>query len=314
LWHLTGCISGQELTLADEHPRPVTFPFEIEVASRELRPLLETRRAGSMLVPAAHSEEPKLGPILTYQLSPDHGSQDQNPFDSFLRRRHDSRVAATEFLVSADLVNRLAGLISSLDSFLNSRDPREVGSPFYFDAELGYPRVKPEVLRASLSLEEPETKDEPGHIPRPLPATLRVSFDVEAITLESPLSFKGKMVAVFLTLGTIAPGATLLLVAGKAGAIVVNALSKPEQTSAARNDYTERYQKDLANGDIRLLQQLLLQQGFDPGPIDGKFGPKTNEALQKFAEMHGFPTGIDAKNLALQHALSVEAAKKIKFP
>src|SRR5215467_5317735 len=34
--------------------------------------------------------------------------------------------------------------------------------------------------------------------------------------------------------------------------------------------------------DIRSLQQALRDKGFDPGPIDGRLGPQTRQALQSF--------------------------------
>ncbi len=39
-------------------------------------------------------------------------------------------------------------------------------------------------------------------------------------------------------------------------------------------------------GQIRLesIQECLKKQGFDPGPIDGKMGPKTREAIKHFQE------------------------------
>ena len=33
---------------------------------------------------------------------------------------------------------------------------------------------------------------------------------------------------------------------------------------------------------VRELQQALTDAGFDPGPIDGKFGPRTKAALRKY--------------------------------
>ena len=33
---------------------------------------------------------------------------------------------------------------------------------------------------------------------------------------------------------------------------------------------------------VRELQQALTQAGYDPGPIDGKFGPRTKAALRKY--------------------------------
>lgn len=58
---------------------------------------------------------------------------------------------------------------------------------------------------------------------------------------------------------------------------------------------------------VQQIQQKLNDQGFKAGPVDGKFGPKTQEALRKFQEKQGFqPTGqIDEQTMA---ALGVQVA------
>jgi len=39
--------------------------------------------------------------------------------------------------------------------------------------------------------------------------------------------------------------------------------------------------------DVRWLQTSLQQRGFDPGPIDGRFGPRTVEAVKQFQAANG---------------------------
>jgi peptidoglycan hydrolase-like protein with peptidoglycan-binding domain len=40
-----------------------------------------------------------------------------------------------------------------------------------------------------------------------------------------------------------------------------------------------------SSGDgVEALQQKLLGQGINPGPIDGVFGPKTEDAVKRFQE------------------------------
>ncbi len=47
------------------------------------------------------------------------------------------------------------------------------------------------------------------------------------------------------------------------------------------------------------LQKKLKNMGYDPGKIDGKFGPKTKRALSEFQKQHGLkPTGNFDKNTA----------------
>ncbi len=51
---------------------------------------------------------------------------------------------------------------------------------------------------------------------------------------------------------------------------------------------------------VQQLQQKLKDQGFEAGPVDGKFGPTTKEALRKFQEKNGIkPSGeADEQTLA----------------
>ncbi len=38
---------------------------------------------------------------------------------------------------------------------------------------------------------------------------------------------------------------------------------------------------------VRLLQQLLIDNGFDPGDVDGEFGPNTESAVREFQDLLG---------------------------
>ena len=53
---------------------------------------------------------------------------------------------------------------------------------------------------------------------------------------------------------------------------------------------------------VRELQDQLLWLGFDPGPVDGRCGPLTTEAVRRFQQSHDLPTdGIAGPNT--EHAL-----------
>ena len=42
-----------------------------------------------------------------------------------------------------------------------------------------------------------------------------------------------------------------------------------------------------ADGMTRTVQEALVEKGFDPGPVDGIWGPKTKAAVMKFQESAG---------------------------
>lgn len=56
-------------------------------------------------------------------------------------------------------------------------------------------------------------------------------------------------------------------------------------------------------GDVRFLQRFLSTGGFDPGPIDGAWGPRTDAALQRFEAA----TSAIADELGRLHARSEQA-------
>lgn len=80
----------------------------------------------------------------------------------------------------------------------------------------------------------------------------------------------------------IAPSIEAILSAYSMGASALDDHIKgrrefPEET----RDYLIKYRM---GGDVTAGQQRLKEMGFDPGPIDGKFGPKTRAAFQQFQE------------------------------
>ncbi|MBD2741715.1 peptidoglycan-binding protein [Coleofasciculus sp. FACHB-1120] len=70
-------------------------------------------------------------------------------------------------------------------------------------------------------------------------------------------------------------------------------LSAPNiPTLRAENIYPEDNYSEDTYADIRLVQQQLVRAGFNPGSIDGAFGPKTARALREFQGSVGlYPSG-----------------------
>lgn len=51
----------------------------------------------------------------------------------------------------------------------------------------------------------------------------------------------------------------------------------------------QRGQQGMNQEQIKHAQEQLKEAGFDPGPIDGQFGPQTQAALREFQKSHGLP-------------------------
>jgi peptidoglycan hydrolase-like protein with peptidoglycan-binding domain len=62
-----------------------------------------------------------------------------------------------------------------------------------------------------------------------------------------------------------------------------------EPTSGASND-TPNLARGSRGEDVRRMQEQLRRAGFDPGPLDGKFGPLTEAALKRFQQARGLET------------------------
>lgn len=75
---------------------------------------------------------------------------------------------------------------------------------------------------------------------------------------------------------------------------------KPTQKvslNAASLSNTSELQAGDRGKEVELLQELLTEQGFDPGGTDGVFGPKTQASLKQFQENRGLiANGIAEKN------------------
>lgn len=91
-----------------------------------------------------------------------------------------------------------------------------------------------------------------------------------------------------------------------------DAATQPTSTATSGNSQPvtpqsvrKEFHSEPATAQIRLVQLRLKAAGYDPGPIDGLFGPRTKTALRKYQESHGLSRngGLDEKTLK---ALGVE--------
>jgi peptidoglycan hydrolase-like protein with peptidoglycan-binding domain len=61
---------------------------------------------------------------------------------------------------------------------------------------------------------------------------------------------------------------------------------------AGSSQFHAQSARPLTSDFIKSLQRELKRAGYDPGMADGKWGPATQRALQRFQEAHGLlPTG-----------------------
>ena len=78
--------------------------------------------------------------------------------------------------------------------------------------------------------------------------------------------------------------------------------SMSQSQSMQQQDGSQAQSSDM----VRKAQQALKEKGFDPGPVDGMMGPRTQQAIKQFQESQANlkPTGkLDQQTLA---ALGVE--------
>lgn len=64
---------------------------------------------------------------------------------------------------------------------------------------------------------------------------------------------------------------------------------------------------DLSRNEIRQIQQALNDQGFNPGDVDGQWGPQTEQALTEFQTQQNLSTTADLDSETLS-ALGVQVA------
>lgn len=87
--------------------------------------------------------------------------------------------------------------------------------------------------------------------------------------------------------------------------IPVDGIVDPTTAETLRASIAQRPSTDRSDR-IKLLQGQLHWLGFEPGPIDGRYGPETTEAVRRFQEAHDLPVSgvVDSPTqTALQHSV-----------
>ena len=71
-------------------------------------------------------------------------------------------------------------------------------------------------------------------------------------------------------------------VAGAVAALVIGGLV------GAPTVFAHGHMKRMSSADVQRAQQTLQDEGYDPGPVDGKMGPQTRKAVKKFQHAKNF--------------------------
>jgi peptidoglycan hydrolase-like protein with peptidoglycan-binding domain len=91
------------------------------------------------------------------------------------------------------------------------------------------------------------------------------------------------------------------------------AATKPGADSSTAPSTAGTTRAAAAGGRTEAIQTALKEKGYDPGPVDGRMGPKTRSALRAYQKKEGLTaTGnADAKTLAsLKVTAAADASKK----
>ena len=72
-----------------------------------------------------------------------------------------------------------------------------------------------------------------------------------------------------------------------AGACAVLVGRVGEARDARRHEVSTEAPRTAYPRLVRRVQQILVERGYDPGPVDGLWGPRTEAALRAFQRDHG---------------------------
>lgn len=230
---------------------------------------------------------------------------------------HDARSALVEFATATVFLDRIARLAEWV-----ALGDQPSAAFLEHDPSWGVPRLRSPYIKALL---EPAThKEMVGEIDGVIsnyPYASLVVFDMTGVALESPVTIRG-IWKVFTAFAVLTASSILEPIikaeAPEAGRIVGGIIAQGYQRSKERLEHDREqiarlYEAEMAEGNarVKVMQRLLDSIGYHPGPIDGKFGPLTLAAAQKFCLDHGVVyDGPNGK--AMRKQLAHVAAQKIR--
>ena len=219
------------------------------------------------------------------------------------RPPHDVRLTAIETVVAAELLDRVARLLSeAIDVNTNPAFSRTG----YDKAADGIYRASRSYLQSLLNFNEPWS---PGN-----PKVSQDYVHFELLEL-APGTLSGK-VGIWIRrsaiVGFFALLANIISVTHGVGDAVRMVMHPDSAHQEAYVQTLTQHQLDKINNhhNYRVMQENLAFLGCDPGTSDGRYGPKTELALRKFENEHHLPK-YDADNPVLNEAIARAVAKKL---
>jgi hypothetical protein len=237
------------------------------------------------------------------------------------RLAHDVRLLTVQMADAAALIDRVARIIDHVVA------EGIFGSPLVEIDIDGRPRLKRGVGSALLTQSE-DALALPGWDPAGTASLISyalsdrdvattTAFDVNQIFLGSG----GRLVGKLNTIGLYGMLSSLVVIGGLIAESAAPQIGKAIGTRIEsierehwdyRQDLERRYVTEMKNHNIKAIQEALRLVGFDPGPIDGLYGPLTERAFRIFCNsqhvLYDYPTGMAAIT-----QLSREAARKVNM-
>ena len=152
----------------------------------------------------------------------------------------------------------------------------------------------------------------------------RLLFEVEHLALNSPLLLRMRALVRFdnsIRIDTVLAALALLLqlaatpaadMATGCGRLEVQVEPCQPHSDEQRLNLSQiLYRQALDDGGVRVAQQFLLAQGFDPGPLDGIAGERTQQAMHAFCQAQGRVCS-DLHSLVFSESMALAMAQR--FP
>ncbi len=100
--------------------------------------------------------------------------------------------------------------------------------------------------------------------------------------------------------GAVVAGPVGAVVGGVGGAYAGHEVDGKEQSTRSSTYSSSTAPSRYDPATVRNVQQALNDKGYDPGPIDGQWGPNTEDAVRRFQQASGLPQtgGLEGSTLA----------------